>query len=124
VSQQLLAPQWGKQLLMPQELTADREFQIWMDDITECVNDFTGGVVGGSITINGVEITDLTLQGRSTDFSVSGDGKGVYTHFDNFSYHVTPKNEIFNIPASQQMIVHNGLEIEGVLDVEGELILE
>ena len=68
MSQQLLAPQWGKQLLMPQELSADREFQIWMDDITECVNGFTGGV-GGSITINGVLISDLTLEGRSTEFT-------------------------------------------------------
>ncbi len=122
MSQEILAPQWGKTLTF--DGVADKEFHIFLEDLTQCVNDFSGGSTSGSITINGVEITDLTLQGRSTDFSVSGDGKGVYTHFDNFSYHVTPKDEVFNIPASQQMIVHNGIEIEGILDVEGELILE
>ena len=108
------------------EGVTDEEFQVWMEEISDCVNNISPPIPpsDNTIIINGFDIGNLTLGGRSTEFETDGLGNATFTHFDNFSYHVTPVDEVFNIPAAQQMIVHNGLEIEGILDVEGELILE
>ncbi|HLD91717.1 MAG TPA: hypothetical protein VI911_12020 [Patescibacteria group bacterium] len=42
---------------------------------------------------------------------------------DNFSYDVVDEDSIITIPAGQQMIVDEAIDIEGVLDIEGKCVI-
>ena len=50
----------------------------------------------------------------------SGGGSG---GADNFSYTLVPDGETVTVPLNQQMIVVGGIEVDGTLDLLGELIL-
>jgi len=116
--EQILVPQWGKTLTF--KGVADKEFHIWMEDVTTCLNDISGDVTPTSITINGVLIDDLTLEGRSTEFTSMG-STGVYTHFENFSYETIPSGETVLVRDNQEMVLVSDLVVDGELDLEGEV---
>jgi len=42
---------------------------------------------------------------------------------DNFSYNYVTSTKTLNIPENQQMLVYEGITVDGILDVDGELVL-
>ena len=54
MSQQVLTPQWGASIV--QDAIPTKEMWVWMDDLTDCVNNPSGTVSWGNI------LGDITLQ--------------------------------------------------------------
>ena len=50
-------------------------------------------------------------------------GGGGTGGIDNFSWKTVPVGEVVTVPTNQQMAVFGGVEVDGTLDLEGELIL-
>jgi formylmethanofuran dehydrogenase subunit E-like metal-binding protein len=121
MSIELLPTQRGS--IITSDGIAEEEHQVWIENITECVNDFTGGLVAGSITINGILVNNLTLEGRSTEFVDDGSNAATFTLFENFSYNKIPVNETVTIPVNQQMIVEGTQDIFGTLIIDGSMSL-
>lgn len=46
------------------------------------------------------------------------------TSADNFSYHTIPASSLITIPINQQMIVVDGLDVEGELIIDGMLVVD
>lgn len=102
---------------------ADEELQVWMEDITLTVNALEEtNIADNTLIINGLEVSELDLIGRSTTYSIL-DNKGTFTHFENFSYSTVPADEEVTIPANQQMIVSGTQNVLGTLDIEGSMVL-
>lgn len=51
-------------------------------------------------------------------------GKIEYVNDNNFSYEKVPNNKKLTIQENNQMVVYDGFEVDGDLDLLGSLILE
>jgi len=119
VSEELLPTQRGATITGSG--VAEQEFQVWIEDITQCVNDLSTGEAGG-ITINSIpDIRNLTLQGRSTETTNPNSDTIIHTHFENFSYETIPLGETVTVYENQEMVLVSDLTVEGDLVLEGDV---
>ena len=63
-----------------------------------------------------------SLRPMEIDFDIFS-GQLTYRPAPNFSYHEIPANCCIKIPKYQQMIVHDIIEIDGTLTIDGELVV-
>jgi len=100
------------------EGVTDEEFQVWMEEISDCVNNIEPVPPSdNTIIINGQPVGDLTLDGRSTEYTESG-GVAEYTHFENFSYTQIPAGETLLIRENQTMLLNDGFEAIGDVELD------